>query len=44
MSAMSDYLESGIIDHLLRTITYSKPSNISIALLTPAQNPLGDAK
>ena len=33
MSAMSDYLESGIIDHLLRTITFSKPSNISIALL-----------
>tara|TARA_R110000744_G_scaffold26030_1_gene64234 strand:- start:76 stop:519 length:444 start_codon:yes stop_codon:yes gene_type:complete len=34
MSAMSDYLESGVIDHLLRTITFSKPSNISIALLT----------
>ena len=33
MAAMSDYLESGIIDHLLRTITFSKPSNISIALL-----------
>ena len=34
MAAMSDFLESGIIDHLLRTITFSKPSNISIALLT----------
>ena len=32
MSAMSDYLESGIIDHFLRGTTISKPSNISLAL------------
>jgi len=34
MSAMSDYLEAAIVNHLLRTDTFSKPSNISIALLT----------
>ena len=34
MAAMSDYLESGVIDHLFRTITLSKPGNISVALLT----------
>ena len=32
MSAMSDYLESGIIDHFLRGQTLSKPGNLSIAL------------
>jgi len=34
MSAMSDYLEAEIVNHLLRTDTLSKPSNISIALLS----------
>jgi len=32
MSAMSDYLESGIIDHFLRGQTLSKPGNLSLAL------------
>ena len=32
MSAMSDYLESGIIDHYLRGQTISKPSKICLAL------------
>ncbi len=32
MSAMSDYLESGIIDHLFRGTALAQPSNISIAL------------
>lgn len=32
MSAMSDYLESGIIDHFLRGQTLAKPSNLSLAL------------
>ena len=32
MSSMSDYLESGILDHILRGNTFAKPSNVSIAL------------
>jgi hypothetical protein len=32
MSAMSNYLESGILNHLFRTGTFSKPSTIAVAL------------
>jgi hypothetical protein len=32
MAALSDYLESGILNHLFRTNPFEKPSNISIAL------------
>jgi hypothetical protein len=32
MTALSDYLESGILTHLFRSGSFSKPSNISIAL------------
>jgi len=32
MAAFSDYVESGLINHLLRTGTFAKPPNISIAL------------
>ena len=43
MSAMSDYLESGIIDHFLRGTTISKPGNISLALCSgvPADADIG---
>lgn len=32
MAALSDYLESGLINHVFRGGTFAKPSNISIAL------------
>jgi hypothetical protein len=32
MAALSDYLESGILNHIFRNVTFSKPSNIAIAL------------
>ncbi len=32
MASLSDYLESGLLDHVLRGTTFSKPSNVSIAL------------
>ena len=41
MSAMSDYLEQQIIDHLFRTGTFSKPSAIYIALFTAAPSDAG---
>jgi len=34
MASMSDYLESGVINHIFRNDTFSKPSNISVALLS----------
>lgn len=32
MGSLSNYAESGIIQHLLRTGSFSKPSNLSVAL------------
>ena len=32
MAALSDYLESGLLNHLFRGGTFEKPSNISLAL------------
>lgn len=32
MAALSDYLESGLINHVFRGETFAKPSNISLAL------------
>jgi hypothetical protein len=32
MAALSDYLESGLINHVFREGTFAKPSNISLAL------------
>lgn len=32
MAALSDYLESGVLNHIFRDSTFSKPSTISIAL------------
>lgn len=34
MSALSDYLESGLLHHLFRGETFSKPNHIAIALTT----------
>lgn len=43
MAAMSDFLEQQIIDHLLRTATFAKPSAIYIGLYTsdPADDDSG---
>lgn len=32
MAALSDYLESGLLNHMFRGATFSKPTNIAIAL------------
>ena len=32
MAALSDYLESGVLNHIFRDLTFAKPSNIAIAL------------
>lgn len=32
--SMSNYLESGVLNHIFRTDTLSKPTNISVALCT----------
>ena len=36
MSAMSDYLELTLLDHLFRTATFAKPTVIKVALCTAA--------
>jgi len=41
MSAMSDYLEGQIIDHLFRTGTFAKPPAIYLALFTVAPDDAG---
>jgi hypothetical protein len=43
MAAMSDYLESGILNHLFRGVGFSIPTNISIALTrtVPTENQTG---
>ena len=41
MSAMSDYLEGQIIDHLFRTSTFGKPAAIYLALFTAAPSDSG---
>ena len=37
----SDYLEGKIIDHIFRTATFTKPSNIYVALYTAAPTDTG---
>jgi hypothetical protein len=32
MAALSDYLESGLLNHMFRGATFSKPTNIAVAL------------
>lgn len=41
MSAMSDYLEGQLIDHLFRTGTFSKPAAIYLALYSAAPSDSG---
>jgi len=41
MSAMSDYLENQIVDHLFRTATFSKPTTVYVALFTAAPSDAG---
>ena len=36
MAAMSDYLEAQLINHILRSGSFSKPSSLAVALLTTA--------
>lgn len=36
MTAMSDYLEGQIIDHIFRTSSFTKPTTLAIALCTAA--------
>lgn len=36
MSAMSDYLENKIVDHIFRTASFAKPSGLYVALFTAA--------
>lgn len=41
MSAMSDYLENKLIDHVLRAQTFTPPATLYFALLTAAPNDAG---
>lgn len=41
MSALSDYLENKILDHVLRGIPYTAPSVVYVGLLTAAPNDAG---
>lgn len=41
MSAMTDYLENQLVDHIFRTASFSKPSVLAIALFTAAPGEAG---
>lgn len=41
MSAMSDYLENKLIDHIFRATSYSAPATLYIGLLTAAPSDTG---
>lgn len=41
MSAMSDYLENQIVDHLFRGATFAKPASLFFGLLTAAPSDSG---
>lgn len=41
MSAMSDYLENKLVDHLFRAQTFSAPANLYVGLLTAAPSDAG---
>jgi hypothetical protein len=41
MANMSDYLEVALIDHVLRTSTFSKPTAVYVALFTAAPSDAG---
>lgn len=38
---LSDYLENKVLDHILGTTTYTKPSTVYVALYTSAPNDAG---
>jgi hypothetical protein len=41
MSALSDYLENALLNHLLRNTPYSKPATVQVALFTAAPSDSG---
>lgn len=41
MSALSDYLENKIIDHILRATAYTAPATVYVGLLTAAPSDAG---
>jgi len=41
MSAMSDYLENALINHIFRNTDFTRPANIYVALFTAAPNDAG---
>ena len=41
MSAMTDFLENKLIDHLFRTTSYAKPTVLAVALFTTATTDAG---
>jgi hypothetical protein len=41
MSAMSDYLEGEIVKHIFRTGSFTKPTNLAVALYTAAPSDSG---
>lgn len=41
MSAMSDYLENKLVDHILRGQTFTSPTNVYVALFTGAPSDSG---
>lgn len=41
MTAFSNYLENALIDHVFRTGTYPKPTNVYVGLLTAAPDDTG---
>lgn len=41
MSAMSDYLEGKLIDHIFRTASFTKPTTLAVGLFTAAPSDSG---
>jgi hypothetical protein len=41
MSAMSDYLEAALLNHVFRTTAYTQPTNVYVALFTAAPSDSG---
>lgn len=41
MSALSDYLENALIEHIFRNTSYTRPANIYVALFTAAPSDSG---
>lgn len=41
MSAMSDYLENKLVDHIFRSATFAAPTTLAVGLLTAAPSDAG---